>query len=65
MNGDVDHVHRLSQNDTHKATLLVATIKLPLRKGENTIRIGGAFNGTDRKGADLDRVTVYPLEHVS
>lgn len=62
VNGDDKQVYRISQKDTHKGTLLTATIKLPLKKGKNTLRIGGLSNGHDCKGADLDRVTVYPLE---
>lgn len=62
VNGDEKQAYKLSQKDTHKGTLLAATIKLPLKKGKNTLRIGGVSNGTDCKGADLDRVVVYPLE---
>lgn len=61
VNGDESKVYRLAQKDTHKGTLLAATIRLPLRKGTNTLRIGGLSNGVDCKGADLDRVVVYPL----
>lgn len=62
MNGDDKKVFRIAQKDTHKGTLLAATIKLPLKKGKNTLRIGGLSNGFDCKGADLDRVVVYPLQ---
>lgn len=62
INGDDSKVYRLSQVDTHKGIILSATIKLCLEKGSNTLRIGGLFNGHDCKGADLDRIVVYPLE---
>ncbi|KAH7374724.1 glycosyl hydrolase [Plectosphaerella cucumerina] len=62
VNGDDKQVHKIPQRSTHKGTLLSATIKLPLKQGKNTLRVGGFTNGTDCKGADLDRVVVYPLE---
>jgi hypothetical protein len=62
VNGDDKQVYKIPQRSTHKGTLLSATIKLPLKQGKNTLRVGGFTNGTDCKGADLDRVVVYPIE---
>ncbi|KAH7368739.1 glycosyl hydrolase [Plectosphaerella cucumerina] len=64
VNGDDKKVYKIAQKDTHKGTLLAATIKLSLKKGKNTLRIGGLSNGFDCKGADLDRVIVYPCSRV-
>jgi len=62
VNGDEDNVHTLYQKDTHKGILLSTSIKLPLENGTNTITIGGLNNGKDVKGADLDKIVVYPPE---
>ncbi|KAL4881672.1 glycosyl hydrolase [Aspergillus karnatakaensis] len=62
VNGDTDNVHTLYQKDTHKGIILSTPLLLPLKKGENTITVGGLYNGFDYKGADLDRVVVYPPE---
>ena len=62
VNGDSDNVHTLYQKDTHKGIILSTPLLLPLEKGENTITVGGLFNGVDHKGADLDRIVVYPPE---
>lgn len=55
-------MHTLYQKDTHKGFILSTPLLLPLRKGSNTINIGGIYNGIDYKGADLDRIVVYPPE---
>ncbi len=62
VNGDTDNVHTLYQKDTHKGVILSTPLLLPLRKGFNTITVGGLYNGFDDKGADLDRIVVYPPE---
>ncbi|KAL5603203.1 hypothetical protein FOBRF1_010736 [Fusarium oxysporum] len=62
VNGDKDKVHTLWQKDTHKGIILSAPLLLPLKKGKNTITVGGLNNGKDVKGADLDRIVVYPPE---
>ncbi|KFA54304.1 hypothetical protein S40293_04810 [Stachybotrys chartarum IBT 40293] len=62
VNGDEDNVHTLYQKDTHKGIILSTPLLLPLAKGKNTITIGGLYNGFDYRGADLDRVVVYPPE---
>ena len=62
VNGDTDNVHTLYQKDTHKGILLSTALSLPLGKGKNTITVGGLDNGFDYKGADLDRIVVYPPE---
>ncbi|KAM0617092.1 hypothetical protein ACHAP0_001851 [Verticillium nonalfalfae] len=62
LNDDTDHVHTLYQKDTHKGIILSTPLQLPLKKGRNKITIGGLYNGFDYKGADLDRIVVYPPE---
>ena len=62
VNGDTENVHTLYQRDTHKGIILSTPLLLPLEEGENTITIGGLDNGVDMKGADLDRIVVYPPE---
>ena len=43
--------------------ILSAPLLLTLEKGKkNTITIGGLNNGWDYKGADIDRIVVYPPE---
>ncbi|TPX14640.1 uncharacterized protein E0L32_005332 [Thyridium curvatum] len=59
VNGDTDNVHTLYQKDTHKGIILSTPLLLPLKRGRNTITIGGLYNGVDYKGADLDRIVVY------
>ncbi|KAL4864560.1 hypothetical protein BDV12DRAFT_175987 [Aspergillus spectabilis] len=63
VNGDVQNVETLYQRDTHKGIILSTPLQLTLKKGRrNTITVGGLFNGWDYKGADLDRIVVYPPE---
>ncbi|KAI8714906.1 Glycoside hydrolase family 43 [Fusarium sp. LHS14.1] len=62
VNGETDKVHTLYQKDTHKGIILSTPLLLPLKKGKNTITVGGLHNGFDYKGADLDRIVVYPPE---
>ncbi|KAF7556706.1 hypothetical protein G7Z17_g1222 [Cylindrodendrum hubeiense] len=62
VNGDTDNVHTLYQRDTHKGIIISSPLLLALKKGKNTITIGGLSNGVDYKGADLDRIVVYPPE---
>jgi hypothetical protein len=59
---DDEEVHTLYQKDTHKSIFLSTALKLPLKKGKNTISVGGLDNGHDVKGADLDKIIVYPPE---
>lgn len=63
VNGDTENVHTLYQRDTHKSIMLSTPLELTLEKGRNnTITVGGLYNGFDYKGADLDRIVVYPPE---
>jgi hypothetical protein len=62
VNGDEENVHTLYQRDTHKGIILSTALKLPLAEGTNTIAVGGLDNGKDVKGADLDKIVVYPPE---
>src|SRR4051794_310701 len=62
VNSDEEDVHTLYQKDTHKGVIISTSIKLPLDEGTNTITVGGLDNGYDVKGADLDRIVVYPPE---
>ncbi|OJD33360.1 galactan-beta-galactosidase [Diplodia corticola] len=60
VNGDTQNVHTLYQRDTHKGIILSTPLLLPLKEGSNTITVGGLSNGFDLKGADLDKIVVYP-----
>ncbi|RYP81019.1 hypothetical protein DL770_006009 [Monosporascus sp. CRB-9-2] len=63
VNGNTENVETLYQRDTHKGIILSAPLQLTLEKGKkNTITIGGLYNGFDYKGADIDRIVVYPPE---
>ncbi|KAK8002830.1 hypothetical protein PG989_002549 [Apiospora arundinis] len=61
VNGDEANMQTLFQRDTHKGIILSTPLLLTLEKGSsNTITVGGLSNGVDYKGADLDRIVVYP-----
>lgn len=62
VNDDTDNIQTLYQKDTHKGIILSTPLLLPLKKGKNKITVGGWDNGFDHKGADLDRIVVYPPE---
>ncbi|EMR66489.1 putative galactan -beta-galactosidase protein [Eutypa lata UCREL1] len=63
VNGKTENVETLYQRDTHKGIILSTPLQLTLDKGRtNTITIGGLFNGFDYKGADIDKIIVYPSE---
>lgn len=63
VNGDKQNVETLFQRDTHKGIILSTPLQLNLNKGKNnTITVGGLWNGFDTKGADLDKIVVYPPE---
>ena len=63
VNGDVSTVHTLFQRDTNKGIILSTPLQLTLEKGKkNSITVRGLYNGFDYKGADLDRIVVYPPE---
>ncbi|KAI1292973.1 carbohydrate-binding module family 35 protein [Xylaria venustula] len=64
VNGDIENVETLYQRDTHKGIILSTPLQLTLKAGrDNTITVGGLYNGFDYKGADLDRIIVYPSEN--
>ena len=63
VNGNTEKVETLFQRDTNKGIVLSTPLLLTLEKGKkNTIAVGGLWNGFDYKGADLDRIVVYPPE---
>jgi hypothetical protein len=63
VNGDTQNLQTLYQRDTHKGIILSTPLELDLKEGNNnTITVGGLWNGFDYKGADLDRIVVYPSE---
>ncbi|UPX13125.1 uncharacterized protein EKO05_0003651 [Ascochyta rabiei] len=63
VNGRTEQVESLYQRDTHKGIILSTPLQLHLDKGRNnTIEIGGLFNNQTYKGADIDRIVVYPPE---
>lgn len=63
VNGDEKNLQTLYQRDTHKGIILSSPLLLTLEKGKkNTITVGGLSNGVNVKGADLDKIIVYPSE---
>ncbi|KAI1385598.1 carbohydrate-binding module family 35 protein [Hypoxylon trugodes] len=63
VNGNTEKVETLYQRDTHKGIILSTPLQLTLNKGsKNTITVGGLSNGFHYKGADLDKIVVYPSE---
>jgi hypothetical protein len=62
LNGDKQNVETLFQRDTHKGIILSTPLMLNLTEGENEITIGGLWNGFDVKGADIEKIIVYPPE---
>ncbi|KAK8038104.1 glycoside hydrolase family 43 protein [Apiospora phragmitis] len=63
VNGDEANMQTLFQRDTHKGIILSTPLLLTLEEGSsNTITVGGLSNGVDYRGADLDRIIVYPSE---
>ncbi|KAI0380490.1 carbohydrate-binding module family 35 protein [Hypomontagnella monticulosa] len=64
VNGNTEKVETLYQRDTHKGIILSTPLQLTLEEGSNnTITVGGLYNGVAYKGADLDRIVVYPPEN--
>ncbi|KAG7094031.1 hypothetical protein E1B28_007653 [Marasmius oreades] len=63
VNGKIENLDTLYQWDTNKGVIHSAPLLLTLDEGSNnTITIGGLNNGIDFKGADIDRIVVYPPE---
>lgn len=63
VNGNTEKVETLFQRDTNKGVILSTPLLLTLKEGkDNTITVGGLWNGFDYKGADLDKIVVYPPE---
>ncbi|KAL0062875.1 hypothetical protein AAF712_010195 [Marasmius tenuissimus] len=63
VNGDVQKLDTLYQRDTNKGIILSTPLLLTLDEGgTNTITVGGLSNGIDFKGADIDKIVVYPPE---
>lgn len=63
VNGKQDEVQTLVAKDSNKGVVLSTALLLMLEEGgNNTITVGGLSNGFDAKGADLERIVVYPAE---
>lgn len=63
VNNATDNVQTLYQRDTHKGIILSTPLKLTLTKGKkNSITVRGLFNGVEYRGADLEKIIVYPAE---
>lgn len=63
VNGKEEEGQTLVQRDSNKGVVLSTALLLTLEEGDgNEITVGGASNGFDVKGADLDRIVVYPPE---
>ncbi|KAL5117293.1 hypothetical protein ACEQ8H_004852 [Pleosporales sp. CAS-2024a] len=65
VNGRTEAMETLFQRDTNKGVLLSTPLLLNLDEGINEIRIGGLSNHVTVKGADIDRIVVYPPEGVA
>ncbi|KAH6693489.1 glycosyl hydrolase family 43 protein [Plectosphaerella plurivora] len=62
VNGREEEIETLYQRDTHKGVIISSPLLLKLDEGENKITVSGLSNGFNNKGADLDRLVVYPPE---
>ncbi|KAK7056361.1 hypothetical protein VNI00_002915 [Paramarasmius palmivorus] len=63
VNGKTEELETLYQRDTNKGIILSTPLLLNLGEGKsNTITIGGLYNSIDYRGADIDRIVVYPPE---
>tara|TARA_R110002003_G_scaffold112_13_gene9667 strand:+ start:15104 stop:15379 length:276 start_codon:yes stop_codon:yes gene_type:complete len=63
VNNKTEELSTLYQRDTHKGIILSTPLLLNLENGtSNTITIGGLFNNQTYRGADIDRIVVYPPE---
>lgn len=62
VNGDVENMQTLYQRDSHKGIILSTPLELDLAEGDNVITVGGLDNGNGTRGADLDRIVVFPSE---
>ncbi|KAH7080140.1 glycosyl hydrolase [Paraphoma chrysanthemicola] len=63
VNNKTEELSTMYQRDTHKGIILSTPLLLNLENGtHNTITIGGLFNNQTYRGADIDRIVVYPPE---
>jgi hypothetical protein len=62
VNNKTEEIETLYQRDTHKGIILSTPLLLNLEDGPNEIRIGGLSNNQTFKGADIDRIVVFPPE---
>lgn len=63
VNGNTQEMQTLVARDSNKGVILSTPLLLRLEEGgNNSITVGGLSNGFDVKGADLDRIVVYPPE---
>jgi hypothetical protein len=63
VNGDFNGLQTLYQRDSHKGIIMSTPLELDLAEGDkNVITVGGLDNGNGTRGADLDRIVVFPPE---
>ena len=62
VNNDSSSLQTLVQEDTVEGLILSTPLLLDLQKGDNSITIGGLWNGQNNMGGDMDRIVVYPPE---
>ncbi|KAL0571969.1 hypothetical protein V5O48_009995 [Marasmius crinis-equi] len=63
VNGKTESLDTLYERDSNKGIILSTPLLLTLDEASNnTITIGGLSNGIDFRGADIDRIVVYPPE---
>jgi hypothetical protein len=62
VNGRVGEMETLYQRDTNKGVVLSTPLLLRFEVGMNSIVVGGLWNNQTVRGADVDRIVVYPPE---
>lgn len=63
VNNKTEEIETLYQRDTNKGIVLSTPLLLKLEEGSgNQITIGGLWNNQTFKGADIDRIVVFPPE---
>jgi hypothetical protein len=62
VNNKTEQMETLYQRDSNKGVVMSTPLLLSLEEGSNEIRIGGLWNNVTFKGADVDRIVVFPPE---
>jgi hypothetical protein len=62
VNNKIEEMQTLYQRDTNKGVILSTPLLLHLDLGMNEIKVGGLWNNVTFKGADIDKIVVFPPE---